>query len=38
LMVPVKTNTAKAKPRSAKKKAQTVPKRAKQNVASSKNR
>ena len=38
LLVPVKTNTAKAKPRSTKKKAQTAPKRAKQNVASSKNR
>jgi membrane-bound lytic murein transglycosylase D len=38
LMVPVKTNTAKAKPRSAKKKAQKVTKRTKQTVASSKNR
>ena len=37
LMVPVKTNTAKAKPRSAKNKAQTTRKKSKQTVASSKN-
>ncbi len=36
LMVPVKTSTAKAKPRSAKKKVQTVRKRTKQTVASRK--
>ena len=37
LMVPVKTTTAKAKPRSAKKKVQTTRKKSKQTVASSKN-
>ena len=38
LMVPVKTHTAKAKPRSGKQKAQVARKRGKQTVASSKNR